>query len=71
MPRKKKIEEPVEEPIEEPAPEIPLEEEKKVVPEEESEAKKAFRVLIEKYRVQNPTKYQLKEAELLTKLNSL
>jgi hypothetical protein len=41
-----------------------------VVPAESGE-KKAFRDFMEKYKVQNPVKYALKEAEFLKKLNSL
>lgn len=37
----------------------------------ESEAKKAFRTLIETYKSQNPTKYAEKEAVLLAKLETL
>ena len=37
----------------------------------ESEEKKAFRNLIEAYKVQNPTKYETKKEELLAQLNSL
>ena len=71
MPRKKK--KPIKKIIvEETVSETPLEEKvKEVVPEEESEAKKAFRVFIKRYKEQNPVKYKLKEAELLTKLNTL
>ena len=39
--------------------------------EEESEAKKAFRALIEDYKKKNPTKYEAKKVELESKLNSL
>lgn len=38
---------------------------------EESDAKKAFRDLIEKYKVQNPDKYEHKKAELEAKLAKL
>jgi hypothetical protein len=43
--------------------------EKEVV--EESEAKVAFRALIEKYAKQNPVKYEKKKAELEAKLAKL
>ncbi len=38
---------------------------------EESNAKKAFRTLIETYKAQNPKKYAEKEAVLLAKLETL
>lgn len=37
----------------------------------ESEAKKAFKVLIERYAEQNPIKYELKKEELAKKLAKL
>jgi hypothetical protein len=37
----------------------------------ESEAKKAFRELIEKYKKQNPAKYELKKDELQKKLDAI
>ncbi len=36
-----------------------------------SSAKKAFKELIEKYKVQNPKKYALKKDELESKLNEM
>ena len=39
--------------------------------EEESLSKKEFKVLIEAYKLQNPEKYAVKEAELKKKLASL
>ena len=36
--------------------------------ERESEAKKAFKILIERYKKQNPVKYELKKKELEGKL---
>lgn len=42
-----------------------------VVPKKESDAKVAFRALIEKYKGQNPEKYKAKKEELEKKLNSL
>lgn len=38
---------------------------------EESEAKKAYRAMMEEYAIRNPEKYKLKEQEFLNKLNSL
>lgn len=38
---------------------------------EESQAKVEFRALIEKYKEQNPVKYELKKEALEAKLNSL
>lgn len=60
---------PVEEstPVETPVQEVAVE----ATPVEESEAKKAFRVIIEKYKTQNPTKYELKKDEFEKKLNTL
>ncbi len=37
----------------------------------ESEEKQEFRLLIEKYKLQNPKKYAEKEETLLEKLNSM
>ncbi len=37
----------------------------------ESEAKQEFRELIEKYKLQNPKKYAVKEEVLLKKLNQM
>lgn len=37
----------------------------------ESDAKLAYRKLLELYKVKNPKKYAIKEAELLKKLNQL
>jgi len=37
----------------------------------ESDAKKAFRQIIEEYKVQNPVKYEMKKEALEAKLNSL
>lgn len=37
----------------------------------ESDAKVAFRKLVEGYKVENPTKYELKKEALEAKLNSL
>jgi hypothetical protein len=37
----------------------------------ESEAKQKFRLLIEKYKLQNPKKYAEKEEALLEKLNEM
>jgi pyocin large subunit-like protein len=37
----------------------------------ESEAKQEFRLLIEKYKLQNPKKYAEKEEALLEKLNEM
>lgn len=43
----------------------------KVVVAKESEAKVAFRKLIEAYKVSNPAKYETKKEVLEAKLNSL
>ena len=60
----KTIETPI---VEAPVAEAPV----PVVPQEESAEKKAFRALIEDYKVKNPEKYAQKEAELLNQLNKL
>jgi hypothetical protein len=69
MPVKKTKVEPTEETTEE------ITEETLEVPMEvetlESEAKQAYRELIEKYAEQNPTKYAQKKEALLEKLNQM
>lgn len=42
-----------------------------VVVKEESSAKKAYRTLIERYKLQNPVKYAQKEKELLARLDRM
>lgn len=70
MPRgKKKIvsETPITETLQEPVVKVETTTEVAV----ESEAKKAFRSYIENYKVKNPVKYKIKEADLLKQLNQL
>lgn len=55
--------------VPEPQPELQVE--PQAEPQPESVAKKEFRKLIERYKVQEPEKYARKEQELLNKLNSL
>ena len=43
----------------------------KETPKKESEAHKAFEILIERYAKQNPIKYELKKKELEAKLAKL
>lgn len=43
----------------------------KETPVVDSEAKKAFRKLVEAYKIQSPEKYQIRKAALEDKLNSL
>lgn len=66
MPRAKKVAE-TEVAVEEPA----VVEETTAVVEIESEAKKAFRTIIERYKIDNPKKYASKEQALLKQLNEL
>jgi len=65
MPRAKKVEqveEEIEEKIEEEV-EEPAEETKAVAPVMDTPAKAEYRRMIEKYKVQNPIKYELKKKE--------
>ena len=73
-----KEEVPAKEPGEEAKVETPAGETKKEVAEEireevgpDSPAKEAFRLLIERYKEQNPVKYALKKEALEKKLNSI
>jgi len=48
---------------------VEAEKEVEVCPVADTPVNKEFEALLEKYKIQNPAKYELKKAELLAKLN--